>query len=176
MYGLQVPMEKISILESGLHICEYPGECMLYHRNVWQEINGLLPHYNNIIDVLKFDNSHNRINSKEVSYSVKVIPPPQSETAGLGLVKVVPPQSETTPLKVEATPTQAVCSCLAASSGSIRGGCTLLESQGQCFQTQPPCSSCSIVIFILSFLFMVSDTLWENAHKIDNTNDFMSGI
>ena len=41
-------------------------------KNALHKINSLLPHYN--IDVLKFDNSHDQ-NSKEVFYSVKVIPP-----------------------------------------------------------------------------------------------------
>ena len=118
----------IKLPESGLHICEYPGECVFYNRNVWQEINGFLPHYNNI-DVLKFDNSHDVIHSKEVIYSVKMIPS-ESEL------------SETTSPETEATPTQAAGVSLA---GSIRGRCTLFESQGQCFQSSTT-SSWSILV------------------------------
>ena len=57
-------------------------------------------------DVMKFDNSHARIRSKEVFYSVKVIPT----------------QPEITPLMTEATPTQAGGLCLA--TFTIRDGYT----------------------------------------------------
>ena len=62
--------------------------------------------HNLIIDVLKFDNSYSLIRSKEVFYSVKVMPP-ESEL------------SETTPLETEATPNQTgnlAASCLTATS------------------------------------------------------------
>ena len=59
-----------------------------------------------IIDVMKFDNSHSRVRSKEVFYSIKV----------------TPPQAEITLLMTEAAPTQAVGLCLA--TFTIRDGYT----------------------------------------------------
>ena len=52
------------------------------------------------IDVLKFDNSYSLIRSKEVFYSVKVMPP------GSELSETTPLETETAPLEAEATPTQ----------------------------------------------------------------------
>ena len=55
--------------------------------------------------MLKFDNTYSWVHSKEVFYSVKVVPP-VSETT--------PIQTEATPIQTEATPTQTADDRLAA--------------------------------------------------------------
>jgi hypothetical protein len=68
-----VPVQRTKshiIPESGVHVCESPGDY-----------------------VLKFENSYSWTRSKEIFYSVKVLPP-ESEL------------SEATPLDAKATPTQ----------------------------------------------------------------------
>jgi hypothetical protein len=78
-----VPVKKAKshvIPENGMHICESPGEY-----------------------VLKFDNSHGWIRSKEVFY----------------LVTVIPPESDATPLETKATPTQSEDSVVSTSAAPI---------------------------------------------------------
>ena len=65
-------------------------------------VHDFLPMYY-IIDVLKFDNSHGWIRSKEVFY----------------LVTVIPPESDATPLETKATPTQSEDSVVSTSAAPI---------------------------------------------------------
>ena len=79
------------IPESGVHVCESPGDCKFSRKSVLER--KFLPVPPLLLDVLKFENSYSWTRSKEIFYSVKVLPP-ESEL------------SEATPLDAKATPTQ----------------------------------------------------------------------
>ena len=97
LHSLKVPVKRKEshiIPESGVHVCKCPGDCEWYIK-IWQWFYFCLfsPLILDFLDVLKFDNTYSWTRSKEVLYSVKMLPP---ESDG------------TTPTDTEATPTPSV--------------------------------------------------------------------
>ena len=75
------------IPESGFYICEVTGTCESQHMHIAISLtervgsDHMHTHHSTIFltDELKFDNTYNRKHSKELFYSVKVVPPDTDE-------------------------------------------------------------------------------------------------